>query len=294
VSQLTGVSSHVIRAWERRYRAITPARTEGNQRRYSESDLNRLRLLSRAVAAGYAIGKVAGLSDRELSELTVSRPAGESSTAGVEQLLNSALDSVRRLDSTGLEKAVVGASVALGITGAIEQVIVPMMDEIGRAWHAGTLRIMHEHMATAVVRSFLGSALRAQESDPTAAGVVVAAPAGQSHELGALACAVTAASAGFRVTYLGPNVPPEEILAAVKQTNSVAVVLSVVFPSSLVHTQEQLAVLRRQLPEGARLIVGGVSAAQVGAEAVVRTLGDLRRELSELTAADAAVSSRRP
>ena len=59
-------SPDTLRAWERRYQVVTPLRTPGGTRRYRESDVKRLRLLSAASAAGYPIGDLAKLDDAEL------------------------------------------------------------------------------------------------------------------------------------------------------------------------------------------------------------------------------------
>ncbi|MBT8386872.1 MAG: MerR family transcriptional regulator, partial [Ignavibacteria bacterium] len=59
VSQMTGLSAFVIRAWEKRYDAVTPARTETNRRLYSEDDIEKLRLLNEAVNKGHNIGGIA-------------------------------------------------------------------------------------------------------------------------------------------------------------------------------------------------------------------------------------------
>ncbi|MCB9603170.1 MAG: MerR family transcriptional regulator [Sandaracinus sp.] len=66
VSKLTGVDPHTIRAWERRYQAIVPRRTDGGTRLYGDADVHRLRLLKAVTDAGDAIGVVANLADVDL------------------------------------------------------------------------------------------------------------------------------------------------------------------------------------------------------------------------------------
>ncbi len=66
VSHLTGIDPHTIRAWERRYQAIRPGRSEGGARLYSDHDVARLQLIKAAVDTGDAISTVAPLSDDEL------------------------------------------------------------------------------------------------------------------------------------------------------------------------------------------------------------------------------------
>src|SRR6476620_4370976 len=69
VAVRTGLSPHVLRAWERRYSAVTPTRTEGGQRLYSDLDVQRLLHLQRLTDRGHAIGRIAALPLDELARL---------------------------------------------------------------------------------------------------------------------------------------------------------------------------------------------------------------------------------
>ena len=62
VTRRTGLSPDLLRAWERRYEVVTPSRSKGGRRLYSDADIERLRLLYRATLAGRSIGLVADLS----------------------------------------------------------------------------------------------------------------------------------------------------------------------------------------------------------------------------------------
>ncbi len=69
VARLLGLSQHALRKWEIRYGAVTPQRSEGGDRRYSEADVSRLSKLKELVDLGHPISSVAGLDDAELEEL---------------------------------------------------------------------------------------------------------------------------------------------------------------------------------------------------------------------------------
>ncbi len=64
VAKRTGLTPHVIRAWERRYGAIKPERSPGKHRLYSEAEIERLMILNRAVRSGHSIGKIADAGHR--------------------------------------------------------------------------------------------------------------------------------------------------------------------------------------------------------------------------------------
>src|SRR5919107_4915681 len=69
VTRRTGLSADVLRVWEKRYGVVTPSRSDTGRRLYSDTDIERLRLLHRATLAGRSIGQVAGLSTPALLEL---------------------------------------------------------------------------------------------------------------------------------------------------------------------------------------------------------------------------------
>ena len=68
VSELTGISPENLRAWERRYGAVTPGRANSGFRLYSDEDLERLLLIKRLLEHGNSVGNVATLSFDELEQ----------------------------------------------------------------------------------------------------------------------------------------------------------------------------------------------------------------------------------
>jgi DNA-binding transcriptional MerR regulator len=74
VTRRTGLRADVIRAWERRHRAVQPRRGSGSRRLYTDEEIRRLDLIRRTVESGWQIGQVAHLSNADLREyLSASR-----------------------------------------------------------------------------------------------------------------------------------------------------------------------------------------------------------------------------
>lgn len=101
-------------------------------------------------------------------------------------------------------------------------------------------------LASAVVRTSLGNLRRGFGPTSSAPSLVVATPTAQMHELGALIVAMIAASDRWRVTYLGPSLPAEEIAGAAHQSQARAVALSLVYPGDDPFLRGQLV----KLPAG--------------------------------------------
>jgi DNA-binding transcriptional MerR regulator/methylmalonyl-CoA mutase cobalamin-binding subunit len=274
VSQKTGLNVHVLRIWERRYGAVSPARTPTKRRIYSQADVDRFRLLRRAVAAGHSIGQIARLADEQLREILSeleSHPLAHvdmvNATNNVDKEetrarthLEACLHEIQHVNSWGLEGALARATVVLTQPALIDRVLVPLLDQIGRLWCTGELRIVHEHLATTLVRNFLGGLKNSHHLPAGAPCILVTTPVGQLHELGALMAAVTAGAQGWHVTYLGPGLPAEEIAAGAIQTDARAVALSIIYPANDPQLEPELRKLRRLLGNGVEVIVGGRAA----------------------------------
>jgi methanogenic corrinoid protein MtbC1 len=292
VVRRTGLSPDVLRVWERRYGAVRPVRSEGNRRLYSEDDVERLGLLARATASGRRIGEVASLSTARLralveddrrSERGVASPAAAAprGTASPRALLEEALAAVRAMDGPALERVMGRAAMSLPRAALLEELIVPLLHRIGDLWSEGSLRVAHEHLASAVVRNGLARLRGAGGGRPSTPAFISATPAGQLHEFGALAVALEAEAAGFEVAYLGPNLPAEDIAAAAQALDASVVALSVVYPADDPRVGTDIEWLRRLLGTRPVLLVGGAAAPGYG-ESIGRAGGELIASLREL------------
>ncbi len=252
VVHLTGLSAHAIRAWERRYGAVRPRRSPGGSRRFSDAEVARLLQLRAATEAGHRISDLALLGDAALERL-VARSAPPPPAAPSLDALRAAAD---RLDAAELERQLSVQFAALGPAAFAREVAAPLLRALGEGWERGSVSIASEHMASALVRSLLGAALRAPAHPDGAPGLLLATPAGERHELGLLTAAIDALAAGADALYLGPDLPAEEVARAAHRLAPAAVALSVVcLPRGAV--RRYLAELRRRLPAPVEVWVGG-------------------------------------
>ncbi len=194
VARRTGLTPDLIRIWERRYRAVAPERSPTNRRLYSDEEIERFRLLRRCTLEGRRIGDVAHLPTDELRILAAddeaaavrpepSAPAAPSGPGKAEPHLAACLDTVQRMDAEELKLALATAAVSLSTPHLLEQLLMPLMTAIGDLWSTGSLRAAHEHMATAVVRSFMGALTAASRTERSGPAITVTTPVGQLHEL---------------------------------------------------------------------------------------------------------------
>ena len=58
LSKLTGITTHTLRVWEKRYGSPKAHRLPSGHRRYPQKDVPRLRAIARALDSGYRASKV--------------------------------------------------------------------------------------------------------------------------------------------------------------------------------------------------------------------------------------------
>lgn len=165
VSQMTGLSVHVIRAWEKRYNVVEPERTDTNRRLYSEEDIEKLKLLNDVLQKGHSIGGVANLTSNELKNLLSSNKNGQeglndgipptTSPEVVENVLSDSIEAIRNYDAKKLEAILLNVSTKLTQPILIEEVIIPLVYKVGELWHSGEIRVANEHLGSSVIRGFL-------------------------------------------------------------------------------------------------------------------------------------------
>lgn len=291
VSKRSGVKSDLIRAWERRYQAVIPTRTEGGHRVYSDTDIVRLKLLNEVTGLGYSISRVAKLSISELQALIQEeKPKQREDNPATLQQASIAPDyrflaedyiekcyvAMMAFDAKAIEAHFENAVVELGAQQFMENLLTPLLKRIGDDWEAGKLRPAHEHMTTAVIRSMVYILRSNYFPADDAPRLVISTPIGQYHELGALLAALLAEFKGWQITYLGPNLPAEEIAFTAKSSKACAVAIGINLVEEGHVIPKELRRLKKLLGPEITLIVGGN-----GAEAyktVINELGALRSE----------------
>jgi len=277
VAKRSGVKSELVRAWERRYQAVTPTRTAGGHRVYTDLDIARLKLLNLATNHGHSISQIARLSLEELNTLLKNeaailplqpvpeKPGMNDKKIVAEAYIQKCYATVTAFDAIALESHFENAIVELGTGAFIEHLLAPLLSMIGERWKTGELRPVHEHMVSAIIRSLTYILRNNAPPSERAPNMVVSTPIGQMHELGALLAAIMAEIKGWRVTYLGANLPAEEIAAAVKYTDARAVTISISFATDDPVLPKELRRIKKLCGRDVALIVGGRAAGHYAA-----------------------------
>ena len=243
-SKLTGLSTHVIRAWERRYGLVTPVRGANRYRLYNDEDVRLFRYLKSQVDQGTSIGELAEIGrekildqvQREFVSAPVEPPPSE-------RLIADLIHALQENDRAGFERKLNGALAVIPFEEALHRFLLPLQEHIGQLWHDGRLGIAQEHYASNQIKQKIFSAmnqLRIVEEGPH---VIVACPSEEWHEISAMTAAYLCASRGCRVHYLGANLPIPELAKYCEQIRPAYVLLSM----SVDRSQDEIKKIIREL-----------------------------------------------
>jgi DNA-binding transcriptional MerR regulator len=260
LSRRSGVSPELLRAWERRYRLLRPARSQGGLRLYSLEDLERVRLMQQHLARGLAAAEAAALATEQ--------PPGAS---GAETLLADAkdelADALGAFDEARAHAVLDSLLASATIDTVLGTVVLPYLHELGERWERGDASVAQEHFASAVLRGRLLGLARGWGRGLGPRIVLACAP-GEQHDLGLIAFGLALRGRGWRIVYLGADTPLTSVADAAHASDAVFAVVSAVTPKRFSAYRDEL----RELAGRTRLCLAGAGAADAALDFDVEIL----------------------
>ncbi len=262
----TGIAPATLRAWERRYGVLSPGRSDGGYRLYSERDIATLHWLKNQVDAGVSISRAVALLEMRRQaggapELEVDHVSGTTTPAetvrcpsAIADELVAALSSFQEAQS----EAILSEAFALHPVDVVaEEIIAPTLVEIGEGWHRGEVSIVQEHFATAFLRRRLTSLFDAYPQPTAGLLAITGAAPSEWHDIGALMVSLALRRHGWRVIYLGQNVPLEHLWREVRKLKPDLLCLSAATGDSVAALAEVYELVTALPEPRPRLAFGG-------------------------------------
>lgn len=245
-----GVTTDVLRAWERRYHIVAPRRTSGGYRQYDEAAIRRVRAMRRLVEDGWtpsaAAESLRDVVDADLpGEASLQPGPGPLEPTDADELIERFVQAAAEMNAAALQSALDEMGARASFEPMMERYLFPALHALGDAWQAGSVSVAAEHAASAAVGRWIGAIYDAAGSNRSdARPILVGLPPGARHELAALAFATAARRAGLSVQYLGADVPAADWLRASRATDASAVVIGVPTPADASAARAVVASLR--------------------------------------------------
>ena len=265
LSRRTGVAPELLRAWERRYGLLRPARSEGGFRLYSEGDEQRVERMRLHLREGLAAAEAARRAVEGVADTTAAAAENGRPELGAGALqLRTALDG---FDEAGAQAALDSLFGTFTVETVLGAVILPYLVDLGERWSTGEATVAQEHFASHLIRGRLLGIGRGWDSGAGPRAVLACAP-GEQHDLGLIAFGLTLHRRGWRITYLGPDTPVETLVDTAGRLEPDLVVVTATARQRLTPLTGALKALGRKT----RVAIAGAGAT-AGVEGV-QTLGE--------------------
>jgi len=223
VSELTGVNSITLRAWESRYGLIEPIRKASGHRLYTQEHIDLINRVVGLLDRGMRIGQVKA---EVLAESTDDSDSTDERQNNWRRYINSMIAAIIRFDEHALERAYSDALSHYPVRSVTDNLLSPVLKEVGLRWQSGQGSVAEEHFFGFYLRNKLGARFHHRVKNQTGPKLLMACLPGDLHEIGLLLFALDANDHGFQTILLGANMPLEEFPDAIKKTGADALVLS--------------------------------------------------------------------
>lgn len=236
VSDLTGVSTATLRAWERRYGFPSPQRTDSAYRLYSDHDVELVKKMQSLVDSGIAPNEAARELLAETKQAVTPPPLDADPYV---ELVDRIYTAAAAMDLPTLQQELRRALLLDSGLTVFERVLHPALTRIGEGWHQGTLSVAAEHLASHLISGTTLDLLRLTKVAPNAKTVLLACFAEELHTIPLLGAALAFATNGYRPIVLGARTPPTAVARGIESLTPDVVGLSAtVMPHPPSHARE--------------------------------------------------------
>jgi Predicted cobalamin binding protein len=216
VSQKTDILAVTIRAWERRYHLLSPQRADNGYRLYSDRDIAILDWVKKQIDSGISISAVVNeftvdIKNEKWPEAVITEhgpvPSRKNKGRDLTVLSQQLITALTRIDermSSEIFSELLGEASLLQL---FEKVLGPVLVEIGTRWERGEINVAVEHFASHLIQGKIQGIYHSLPLHTSAPKVMVGCAPDELHEIGSLMFATLLRDAGYRVEYLGPDIP---------------------------------------------------------------------------------------
>jgi MerR family transcriptional regulator, light-induced transcriptional regulator len=273
LSRRSGVSPELLRAWERRYGLLQPARSSGGLRLYTLADLERVRVMQEHLASGMAAAEAAAVA---LGADPVAEARAGASPAALRAELAAALDDYDEPRAQAVLDRLLAVATVDSILG---DVVLPYLRDLGERWARDEVSVAQEHFASGVIRGRLLGLARGwgQGIGPVA---LLACVPGEQHDLGLICFGLALRARGWRIVYLGPDAPIETVEEASRLVAARFVVFHGIDRALVAAVLDRI----RSLARDRAVAVGGAAADAIGNDGVLVLRGDVIAEAARVAA----------
>ena len=243
-SNLSGIGTHTLRAWEKRYLAVVPERSSTGRRLYSDEDIEKLQVLSELCSLGNSIGSIANKDIIELKDMLGKlgnvkpkiRPVKfkVSSSVEVNNSLKKLLEAIQNYQLEVLSKEIGYLKNSLDSRELALKILSPLLTELRHRVEDSKLSVAQEHALLSMVKFHVGDIIYEsyENKNKNPNSISIAAPSGELDEFDIILFSLLCSHYGIKFFYLGVNLPLAPLIEATNSLEANIVLMSIKSDSS--------------------------------------------------------------
>ena len=263
VAAMLGIQAVTLRAWENRYNAVTPERTESGYRMYTEENVADLRWLKEQIDDHQTniSEAVRMLKIRKENVPDAASPVPAAPTVPVmeeayTQMADQIYDSLYHFQGERANGLIDFGFTMYGYDSMFYHVLVPILVRVGDAWEEGRATVAQEHFMTQLISQRFYQFFHLFPIYPHLPKVLALCPEGEHHQVGLLLFSLFMRKNGAEVLYLGANMPEEGVFPILREQKIKLVCLSVTNPGLVNACDQLISKIRDEFPH-VRFVLGG-------------------------------------
>lgn len=231
------LSTHTIRAWEKRYKAVTHERSENGHRVYSDKEVQRLIYLAELTQFGSNISQIAHLKDEDLEALhqkLIKQGSPDVLTSklineiDLSATLNTLMDAVSSYKVDLLAEILSGLRFSLAPKRFALDILMPILLEAQLKKEQGSLLAAQVQALSAIIKFYSGTIIYShiEKNINASKKFAITSLEEEPHNLLLLVSALLCCEHKKYFYYLNSNLPAESIIDAVTATQASILILT--------------------------------------------------------------------
>jgi DNA-binding transcriptional MerR regulator len=223
LENLTGIKSHTIRIWEKRYSILSPDRTDTKIRTYTDDELTHLLTVSMLNRNGIKISKIAKLEQEDMNKLLWDIKVNKEPEYSMDKLILALVS----LDEELFKGTMNGLIDKYGLEKTFVNHLIPFLDRIGIMWLIGTINPSQEHFMSNLIRQKIISEIDKQPiPKEDSKSILMYLPEHEWHEISLLFYQFLLRAKGVHTSYLGQSLPYPSLLESIEKLKPHAILSS--------------------------------------------------------------------
>ncbi len=223
LENLTGIKSHTIRIWEKRYSILSPERTDTKIRTYSDDELTHLLTVSMLNRNGIKISKIAQLEQNDMNKLLWDIKVNKKPEYSMDKLILALVS----LDEELFKGTMNTLIEKYGLEKTFVEHLIPFLDRIGIMWLIGSINPSQEHFMSNLIRQKIISEIDKQPiPKPNSKSILMYLPEHEWHEISLLFYQFLLREKGVHTSYLGQSLPYPSLLESIEKLQPNAILSS--------------------------------------------------------------------